>query len=94
MRLIGLSPRNVVVFMFDFRVRGCAPGLTRHPLGGHGLISRDVGLARILSEFDQFEGERFDLRKNAEHRGPIFKQAGEHRSLPFSSDTLRKADRG
>jgi hypothetical protein len=31
-----------------------------------------------LSEFDQFEAERFDLRKDAEHRGPIFKQAGEH----------------
>jgi hypothetical protein len=47
-----------------------------------------------LSEFDQFEAERFDLRKNAEHRGPIFEQAGEHGSLPFSSDTSRKADRG
>jgi hypothetical protein len=31
-----------------------------------------------LSEFEQFETERFDLRKDAEHRGAIFKQAGEH----------------
>jgi hypothetical protein len=31
-----------------------------------------------LSEFDQLEAERFDLRKDAEHRGPILQQAGEH----------------
>jgi hypothetical protein len=31
-----------------------------------------------LAQFEKFEAERFDLRNDAEHRGPIFKQAGEH----------------
>jgi hypothetical protein len=31
-----------------------------------------------LSEFEQFEAERLDLRKDAEQRGPIFEQAREH----------------
>jgi hypothetical protein len=31
-----------------------------------------------LSEFDQLEVERFDLRKDAEHRGPVLEQAGEY----------------
>jgi hypothetical protein len=33
---------------------------------------------RNLAQFEQLETERFDLRKDAEHGGPIFKQAGEH----------------
>ena len=31
-----------------------------------------------LPQFEQLEAERFDLRKDAEQGGPIFKQAGEH----------------
>ena len=31
-----------------------------------------------LAKFEQFEAERLDLRKDAEHRGPILEQAGEH----------------
>ena len=31
-----------------------------------------------LSQFEQLEAERFDLRNDAEQGGPIFKQAGEH----------------
>jgi hypothetical protein len=31
-----------------------------------------------LSKFEQFEAERLDLRKDAEQRGPILAQAGEH----------------
>jgi hypothetical protein len=31
-----------------------------------------------LSEFEQVEAEGFDLRKDAEQRGPILEQAGEH----------------
>jgi hypothetical protein len=30
-----------------------------------------------LSEYEQFEAVRFDLRKHAEIRGPILEQAGE-----------------
>ena len=30
------------------------------------------------AKFEQFEAERFDLREDAEHRGPILEQAGEH----------------
>ena len=30
-----------------------------------------------LPQFEQLEAERFDLRKDAEQGGPIFKQAGE-----------------
>ena len=40
--------------------------------------SRHVGLARILSEFEQFEAERLDLGEDAEQRGPILEQAREH----------------
>src|SRR5450631_2993584 len=47
MRLIGLSPRNVVVFMDS-------------------------------SKFEQFETERLDLRNDAEQRGSILEQTGEH----------------
>jgi len=32
-----------------------------------------------LSKFEQFEAERLDLRHDAEQRGPILEQAGEHR---------------
>jgi hypothetical protein len=31
-----------------------------------------------LAQFDKLQAERFDLRQDAEHRGPIFEQAGEH----------------
>jgi hypothetical protein len=31
-----------------------------------------------LPEFNQLEAERLDLRKDAEHGGPIVEQAGEH----------------
>jgi hypothetical protein len=31
-----------------------------------------------LSKFEQFEAERLDLRNDAEQRGPILQQAGEH----------------
>jgi hypothetical protein len=31
-----------------------------------------------LSELEQFEAERFDLRNGTEHRRPILEQAGEH----------------
>jgi hypothetical protein len=31
-----------------------------------------------LSEFEKVEAEGFDLRKDAEQRGPILEQAGEH----------------
>ena len=33
---------------------------------------------RDLSDLEQHEAERFDLRKDAEQRGPIFKPTGEH----------------
>jgi hypothetical protein len=33
---------------------------------------------RDLAKFEKIEAERFDLSEDAEHRGPIFKQAGEH----------------
>jgi hypothetical protein len=36
-----------------------------------------------LSEFEQFEAERLDLRKDAEQRGPILEQAGEHGLAAF-----------
>ena len=32
-----------------------------------------------MSKLDQFEAERLDLLKDAEQRGPIREQAGEHR---------------
>jgi hypothetical protein len=32
-----------------------------------------MSVSRDLSEFDQLEAEHFDLRKNAERRGPILK---------------------
>jgi hypothetical protein len=38
-----------------------------------------MSVSRDLSEFDQLEAEHFDVRKNAERRGPILKYAGEHR---------------
>jgi hypothetical protein len=53
-----------------FRVRGCARSLTRHALGGQRLIHA-ISVSRDLSELDQLEAEHFDLRKNAERRGPI-----------------------
>ena len=31
-----------------------------------------------LTQFEQLEAERFDLRNDPEHRGPIFEPAGEH----------------
>ena len=31
-----------------------------------------------LPQFEQLEAERLDLREDAEQRGPIFEQAGEH----------------
>jgi hypothetical protein len=31
-----------------------------------------------LVQFEKLEAERFDLRDDAEHRGPILEQAGEH----------------
>jgi hypothetical protein len=39
-----------------------------------------------LSEFEQVEAEGFDLRKDAEQRGPILEQASEHGLAPFSCD--------
>ena len=36
-----------------------------------------------LPEFEQLQAERFDLRKDAEQGGPIFKQAGEHGLAPL-----------
>jgi hypothetical protein len=33
---------------------------------------------RDLSDFKQFEAERFDLGKDAEQCGPVFKASGEH----------------
>ena len=36
-----------------------------------------------LSEFEQLETERLDLRKDAEQRGPIRDQAGEHGLAAF-----------
>jgi hypothetical protein len=36
-----------------------------------------------LSEFEQLEAERLDLRKDAEQRGPIRDQAGEHGLAAF-----------
>ena len=38
---------------------------------------------RDLSEFEQFEPERLDLREDAEQRGPILEQAGEHGLAAF-----------
>jgi len=34
-------------------------------------------------KFDQVEAERFDLRDDAEQRGPIWAHAGEHRVAAF-----------
>ncbi|WP_324340070.1 hypothetical protein [Baekduia sp.] len=31
-----------------------------------------------LSEFEQLEAERLDLRNDAEHRGPVLERTGEH----------------
>jgi hypothetical protein len=36
-----------------------------------------------LSEFEQFEAERLDLRQDTEQRGPILEQAGEHGLAAF-----------
>jgi hypothetical protein len=36
-----------------------------------------------LTEFEQFEAERLDLRKDAEQCGPILEQAGEHGLAAF-----------
>jgi hypothetical protein len=36
-----------------------------------------------LSEFEQFEAERLDLRNNTEDRGSIFEQAREHGLAAF-----------
>jgi len=36
-----------------------------------------------LSKFEQFEAERLDLRNDAEQRGPIREQAGEHGLAAF-----------
>jgi hypothetical protein len=36
-----------------------------------------------LSNFEQFEAECFDLRKDAEQRGPILEQTGEHGLAAF-----------
>jgi hypothetical protein len=36
-----------------------------------------------LSKFEQFEAERLDLRKDAEQRGPILEQTGEHGLTAF-----------
>ncbi len=36
-----------------------------------------------LPQFEQLQAERFDLRKDAEQGGPIFKQAGEHGLAPL-----------
>jgi hypothetical protein len=45
--------------------------------------SRDVDLARIDPEFEQFEAERLDLPEDAENRGPILEQTGEHGLAAF-----------
>jgi hypothetical protein len=36
-----------------------------------------------LPQLDQFEAERLDLRKDAEQRGPILQQTGEHGLAAF-----------
>ena len=44
------------------------------------LLPRDGQRAHSdPSDFEQFEAEGLDLQEDAEHRGAIFKQAGQHR---------------
>ena len=40
--------------------------------------SRPLRFRPGLAQLKKLEAERFDLRKDAEHGGPIFKKAGEH----------------
>src|SRR4051794_34030675 len=64
MRLIGLSPRNVVVFIS----RGSA---------GREYFRLARRSRPDLSEFEQFEPECLDLPDDAEHRRPIFKRSSQ-----------------
>ena len=48
-----------------------------------------------MPQFEQLEAERFDLRKDAEQGGPVFKQAGEHRlAAPHLRDHRGKGREG
>ena len=51
------------------------------------MDSRDFDLAPDLSQFEQFEAERLDLRKHAEQGGPILEQTGEHGLAAFQPQT-------
>ena len=48
---------------------------------------------RHLSDFNQFEAERFDLGNDTEQRGPVFKQAGQH-GLAALALTRHRGERG
>ena len=43
-----------------------------------GLEGLGPEIERLQAELEQLEVERFDLCKDAEQRGPIFKPTGEH----------------
>src|SRR5471030_1032931 len=47
------------------------------------LLARRFRSRPDLSKFDELEAERFDLRNDAEQRGPIREQAGEHGLAAF-----------
>jgi len=49
----------------------------RDPVSSH-RPSRQIAFWPDLAELDQFQAERFSLREDAEYRGPILEQAGEH----------------
>ena len=46
-----------------------------------------------LPEFEQFEAERLDLCNDAEQRGPILEQTGEHRLAAFQLRHHRRKGR-
>ena len=52
-------------------------------LGPFTRLGGLAGLARNLSQFEQFKAERLDLRNDAEQRGPILEQTGEHGLAAF-----------
>jgi hypothetical protein len=57
-------------------------------------VTRRLWCCPDSADLDQFEAECFDLREDAEQRGPIFKQTGEQVSPPSSSDSsVGNADR-
>jgi hypothetical protein len=64
-----------IVRMWSLGVMTCGSQVIRSGAWAYFTRCRS---RRDLSEFEQFEAERFDLRKDAEHSGAVLEQAGEH----------------